>query len=378
MRMSMLKINRHQKYLLLALTSLSLAAMSAVQVRAKDATSVAAGTPAAASSAGAATSPMAVQAALDKELLILENRFFFHHYGHDPIEKRLERIELLTLGGSQFGTNTDRLSRLKAAIVQRDQNAARVMAAQSKSQDKSGAKSDTSYPVLSTLEWRVLKKTYAAESLDQRLDRLETSLFGVPAQAMSYLDRIERLKKTAGVGVDNPAGPYTAIGPGSRTGGGIPRGPMPRAGGGGLNFQTERLFINGKEVPLPNSEMFEGVPDINQFNGMGSGFGSGFPDGINDFKGFPGFSGGEAGTADNIFERFQKPMADILRSFGFSPQMAGEAGSSDESMESPFKRFAVPKGNDTGNQYINEPLPNLRKQPTPREHVPPYSDPNSI
>lgn len=372
----MVKI-RHQKTLSLAIVcSQLLAVSSGMAARAADAP---AGPKGALQNLPKNASPLAVHEALDKELLALENRFFFHHYGHDPVEKRLERLELMTLGGAQYGTNTDRLTRLKAAIVQRDHNAAKTMAAQSKAQPAKGAsESEAKYPVLSTLEWRVLKKTYAAESLDQRLNRLETSLFGVPAQAMSYVDRIDRLKKTAGVGVDE-AGPYTAIGPASRNA--IPRGPMPRSGGENFGFHSERLFINGKEVPLPNggsSEFFDGVPDINQFNGFGNGFGSGFPEGGSEFKGFPGNPLGEGAGSDNIFERFQKPMADLLRSFGFAPQMAGDGASSDGAGESPFQRFAVPKGNDTGNQYLNEPLPNFKKQPTPREQVPPYHDPNSI
>jgi hypothetical protein len=181
--------------------------------------------------------------ALVKDVLVLENRFFCHHYGHDPMEKRIERLELITLGSAQVGSNAERLSRLKLAVVNRDKSAAKTIARESQKPDGELA-SKTNYPVLGTLEWRILKKTYASEAIDPRLARMETQLFGMPAQSMSYVDRIERLKKT--IGMDIPA---TANGsqsgnaplasrPFSR---GISKnqiglgGPLPRAHGGGLD-----------------------------------------------------------------------------------------------------------------------------------------------
>jgi len=144
----------------------------------------------------------------EKNLKILENRFFFHDYNHDPIEKRLERLELLVLGGVQSGNNKNRLDRLKTTVQQKDSQAARDLQARTKElkeskehkSDAAGASiAESQYPVLNTLEWRALKKTYKGESLDKRLERLETSLFGVPATAMSYADRVDRLKKVIGI-----------------------------------------------------------------------------------------------------------------------------------------------------------------------------------
>lgn len=371
--------------------------------------------------------------ALDKDIVVLENRFFFHHYGHDPIEKRLERLELMTLGGSQFGTSSERLTRLKAAIVQRDKQAAQIMAEQNKidkakaESAKPGAKPETNYPVLSTLEWRILKKTYATESMDQRLDRLESQLFGVPAQAMSYVDRIERLKKTAGVGVEAFAQPGNGLGLGfgSRSGsnygaapGGssgpftaIRKGPMPRASNGSLFGSLTENDGRFSASPFPASpfsgspfadtplegmsDFDEGstsdsllpeVPGIENFTDIGR---------LRDFARMPqggSFAGQEIhirigpdgttssvrkfgpngetssnntfGPADNILEQLQKPMFEFLKRLGLG---TFPGVSPAPQAESPAVRS--PQLDD---------LPNLNKKPTSREELPPYSDPNSI
>lgn len=350
--------------------------------------------------------------ALDKEILVLENRFFFHHYGHDPIEKRLERLELLTLGAAQFGTASERLSHLKAAIVQRDKQAAQIMADHRAGQAKVGVKNETNYPVLSTLEWRILKKTYAGEGIDQRLDRLESQLFGVPAQAMSYVDRIERLKKTAGVGAESfaasrfspgaglnsksvspgTAGPYTAL----------RKGPMPRAGSGSLfGSLTENSspfsgspfagapifgspfedFDEGSLTDrlLPEMPGMQDMTDIGKLREFAARPGSGGfsgqeiqirigPDGatssVRNF-GPDGATGStnSFGPTDNIFEQLQKPMFEFFKNFGFG----SFSGSSGSNSVTPAPSLSPP---------IND-LPNLNKRPA-REEIPPYSDPNSI
>ncbi|MBP9094263.1 hypothetical protein KBI23_24820 [bacterium] len=344
--------------------------------------------------------------ALDKEILVLENRFFFHHYGHDPIEKRLERLELLTLGASQFGTTSERLGHLRAAIVQRDKQAAQIMADHKVGQAKAGVKNETNYPVLSTLEWRVLKKTYAAETIDQRLDRLESQLFGVPAQAMSYVDRIERLKKTTGVGAESfaasrfssspglnsrnvspgTAGPFTAL----------RRGPMPRAGSGSLfGSLTENGspfagspfagspfedFDEGSLTDrlLPEMPDMQNMTDIGKVRGFAGPGGGGFsgqeiqirigPDGATSFVrnfGPDGTTGStnSLGPTDNIFEQLQKPMFEFFKNFGFGPFSGGSSSNS----VTPLPSLSPP---------IND-LPNFNKRPA-REEIPPYSDPNSI
>ncbi|MCA9802078.1 MAG: hypothetical protein KC777_08835 [Cyanobacteria bacterium HKST-UBA02] len=168
-----------------------------------------------------------------KDLRVMENRFFFHDYEHDPLTKRVERLECLVFGSAQYGVPEERIERLRATIAKRDRASAEKVAAEnapeSDKTDKTeksaedGSRSD--YPILTTLEWRVLKKTYRGETMDERLGRLETSLFGQPSTAMSYLDRIERLKKVAGIGL-----------PG-RSLSDLPEGPLPRAGSSGIQMR---------------------------------------------------------------------------------------------------------------------------------------------
>lgn len=381
--------------------------------------------------------------ALEKEILILENRFFFHPYGHDPIEKRLERLELLTLGTSQFGTNSERLSHLKSAIVQRDKQAAQIMADHKVEQAKSGAgkaspKGETSYPILSTLEWRILKKTYASESIDQRLDRLEGQLFGVPAQAMSYVDRIERLKKTAGVGVEtfsasrfgpssqfssgSLSGPRFGSNSGSTSGSNsgsssgsslgqgtvgpftaIRKGPMPRAGSGsdfGSNYGSDYGRGHGSLFGslTENGQPFAGSP----FSGSpfsGSPFGdSDFDEGsatdkllpemptmenftdIGKLREFAGRSGGGTFSGQEIQIHIGPDgTTSSVRNFGpdgttGSTNSFGPSDNIFEQLQKPMFEFLKRLG--LGPQIDN--LPNLNKKPIPREELPPYSDPNSI
>lgn len=160
------------------------------------------------------------------DLAILEHRYFSHAYGHDPAEKRLERIECLVFGSTREGSNAERMSRLMKAVAARSQQPVAAekpahppvaSAEATPAAPSSGAKSAASskqYPVLNTLEWRAFKKTYPAESLDQRLDSLESKLFGQPAQTMAYIDRVDRLQKTLGIGINTEMNDgITATGP---------------------------------------------------------------------------------------------------------------------------------------------------------------------
>jgi hypothetical protein len=150
---------------------------------------------------------------IPEQVASLESRFFYHMYAQDPVEKRLERLELLVFGATQAGTNEERLARLKKVIASRDSEAGKTLKKESAAspevhaappgkENKVGTSSQ--YPVLNTLEWRVLKKTYPADTLDQRLERMETKVFGQSSPAMAYYDRIDRLKKTVGVGSGMP------------------------------------------------------------------------------------------------------------------------------------------------------------------------------
>ena len=188
---------------------------------------------------------------------VLENRFFFHSYEQDPLEKRLQRLELLVFGQTQPGSNQERLQRLNTTIAERDRESVLKMQRQAQrsapgyptASASSGNNSGNStrnntthtkqpYPVLDTLEWRVLKRTYAGDSLDDRLGRLETKLFGQPSTTMSYADRVDRLNRTLGIGIASaPSNSHL-------------RGPMPRTrsysgGESGFEFGFSTIPFGG-------------------------------------------------------------------------------------------------------------------------------------
>ncbi len=221
-----------------------------------------------------------------------------------------------------------------------------------------------------------MKKTFPAEALDQRLDRLESQIFGLPAQAMSYVDRIERLKKTAGIGVDVAGSAYTAIGPGAsqnRSGNlsgsaQMRRGPMPRDFGGisrGDNpfSASPSPFFNDDSDSLTDRLL----PEHGQ-SGQMEGFGAFTPlprGSVHSFSfSTPGFDFGS--ESNEILERMQKPMMELLRRFGFSPDFSNGSAP------------VLPESNGGLNVAPQDSLRNLKKQLTPREELPPYSDPNSI
>jgi len=175
--------------------------------------------PLAAASAGSA--PLAA----DKDVRLWENRFFFKQYAHDPIEKRLQRLELLVFGATQGGSTDQRAARLKKTIADRDKQAGDAAKDQPQAAESKKTSGSLQYPILNTFEWRVFKKTYPTGTLDERLERLETKLFGQSSPAMAYADRVERLKRMLGMDVaqggPEPSGP---LGPKPKA---RPRGEMP-------------------------------------------------------------------------------------------------------------------------------------------------------
>lgn len=363
--------------------------------------------------------------AIDKELTVLENRFFFHHYGHDPVEKRLERVELLILGASQSGAPAARLDSLKRAVVVKDKEAAQVMREQSKAQGSgqsaapgkgpggSASGKAPSYPQVATLEWKILKKTYPQEALDQRLNRLEEQLFGVPATAMSYLDRIERLKKTTGVDVALAPSDTGVKVPGKRQ----PQfGPLPRAysGGGALNpFGGSGLspFGGSGASPFGASPFFESMPFGDKAQVEEGTDGSGghyrtFRDG-NTFgwsystKNLPmphTMPGQSPRALGDMFDDMNRQMNEMMRQFNGVEEMpfpispygnfgnngSNGGGSNGGGGGGKNPRVYTPKPFSKVTPLTPRTMPGLvpqiegRSQPAQKDELPPYSDPNSI
>ena len=282
------------------------------------------------------------------DLNILEHRYFSHAYGHDPSEKRLERLECLVFGSARQGTNAERLDRLTKTVAARSQQPL----AQEKAPPpeaavvetpKAAAKlsnSSRQYPVLNTLEWKALKKTYANETLDQRLDRLESKMFGQPAQGMAYIDRVERLKKTVGIGLTEAPDGITA------------RGPMPKALPRGSEFDT------GGAMPLPLQGFMP--PAMNPFPGGMDPFGDTAFDGMRQMR-----------QMLQNFQNMDKQMSDmknsgVSRTWTFDPEK-------NEWVEQSVKKKLGP-----GPVPREKPKVTLPGDGGHIKDIPGYADPNSI
>lgn len=199
---------------------LSLAAATGVFAVASLSLSVSAAPPATSTTSSVAILP---------RVRTLENRFFFHTYEQDPMEKRLQRLELLVFGQTKGGGDQERLQHLNTTVAERDRESALKMQRQHQATAPASPENSTSasppskgapgakYPAVTALEWRVLKKSYPNESLDDRLGRLETKLFGQPSTTMSYADRVDRLNRTLGIGAVASAPTGRMHGPTSRT-----------------------------------------------------------------------------------------------------------------------------------------------------------------
>ncbi|HEY9790377.1 MAG TPA: hypothetical protein V6D22_08260 [Candidatus Obscuribacterales bacterium] len=311
-----------------------------------------------------------------KEIGPLEKRFFAREYAHDPVEKRLERLELLVFGSTQDGSNNDRYSRLKKAIVARQAESAKTASGKGDAAHRSGTQtskvpaSSAQYTALKTLEWRAFKKTYPNDSLDQRLDRLETKAFGAPNKAMAYVDRVDRLKRTLGIDV----APQTAITPRS-----MPLGPAPKAhprGEGGDDFfgfgQPPMIGAQpfddedglGGMSPMPlNNTMQRMMREMNrqmrQLEQMQPGAGVPMQPGIHSYS----FSFElDPKTGKWIDKNTGKPVDP--RSGGRGPTGPG----------APFSTVQPPTFKSPSIQPKSMPFPLQRDT----NELPPYSDPNSI
>jgi len=119
------------------------------------------------------------------QLEAVERKLFAKTFPYDPMEKRLQRLELLVFGTTQFGTKTQRWAQLQSTLAEPEN-----------SQSRTKQQSDRS--AIHLLEQQVLKKTFPNETAARRLDRLETKVLGQPTPGISIAQRIERLTRITG------------------------------------------------------------------------------------------------------------------------------------------------------------------------------------
>jgi len=120
----------------------------------------------------------------NKQLEAFEQKLLQHTFPQDPIDKRLQRLELLVFGATQYGSDFQRWQELQKAAN-----------AESANKPKRADEAN----VVSTIEKQILKKTNTGMPIETRLSQLETKLFGSASPAMPTRQRIERLAKTIGM-----------------------------------------------------------------------------------------------------------------------------------------------------------------------------------
>ena len=288
------------------------------------------------------------------ELEKLETKMFSRLYPNDPVEKRLERLELLVFGATQAGVLDERWSRISKAVKERQNPEATVV--QPKNSSTPSAVSGSSaplkgnYPAVDSLEWRVLKKTYKSEPISERLSRLETKLLGQANPGMALFDRVERLKKIgASVAAgSHPASPGTAVVPPGML------GPMPKAyprGGNPFSFaDPSEPYSSGpfSMQPFSMQPFSGGSEDFSSINRMMS----------------------------EMFSQMNRQMRDLKNMPPGVYQYKIEPGPPGSTGITPFKLQPGRPGQVSPFQPFQQNVP--KKAPSLQESLPPYADPNSI
>ncbi len=124
----------------------------------------------------------------ENELAATELKLLGKTYTNDPLSKRLQRLELLTFGSTQYGSPEERWHNIES-FLQNKNSPSRHNSAHSNNISNS----------LNELEKYVFKKTNPALSTAKRLDKLETKLFGQPNVSLPTERRIARLERTLGL-----------------------------------------------------------------------------------------------------------------------------------------------------------------------------------
>jgi hypothetical protein len=297
------------------------------------------------------------------ELEKLETKMFSRHYPNDPVEKRVERLELLVFGATQGGSLDERWANISKVIKHRQNPEATVpqssgaSAGAPKSADSAPQKGN--YPAVDSLEWRVLKKTYRTEPIAERLSRLETKLLGQANPNMALFDRVERLKKIgATVAGGNSPRSSPLVPPGML-------GPMPKG------YPREMPFAFGDQFPDSAGPM--SPFSMQPFSGSGD-----------DSMNF----GSLNRMMSEMMTQMNKQMRDLKNLPPGTYQYRLEPGDPTAGV-TPFKLIPSQPGVQPGTQprkpgqaspfNQNSPFQLMpRTAPSIPENLPPYADPNSI
>ena len=138
---------------------------------------------------------------IGNQLTQLENKILKSTYTFDPLEKRLDRLELEVFGD----TNSDyeyeeRLSKLIASTGFNYNNPSFNDNLSSQNNEKQFNQnyekedSSVSYPMVDTLEKEVFNRSFASDDIYNRLTRLEKEVYKKTSENLPLSDRIDTLK----------------------------------------------------------------------------------------------------------------------------------------------------------------------------------------
>jgi hypothetical protein len=161
----------------------------------------------------------------ESRLTALEQRLLQRQYARDPLDKRLQRLELLVFGATQFGGDSERFAHLQRAVTEQSAKSTLKNKSAGKRFQDNSPNSSKEAVAIGELEKEILKQSFAIEPASKRLDRLEAKLFGQASPNMPSANRVERLRRAAGLD-SGLQGPQTAIRPFSEEHGMMPNSPF--------------------------------------------------------------------------------------------------------------------------------------------------------
>ena len=171
----------------------------------------------------------------DPRLGQLENKFYKHTFPKDDDATRLDRLEKMIFGEAKSGSDADRLKALAdtvpnlGAIAQdadtdtgSDTGAGsgrpsgrKPVAANNSALDLSEERTqatrragESQYPAVTAIEEKLFNRNYVSEPVNDRLNRLETKVFGRPSKFTDLSERVDALKEKTAIDVakSRPAG----------------------------------------------------------------------------------------------------------------------------------------------------------------------------
>ncbi len=177
----------------------------------------------------------------DVRLGQLEVKFFKHTYPKDEEAVRLERLEKMIFGEARTGASETRLKNLAdtvpnlGSVASEDSQKSEDSSSSGRSgssaakpvnnndsdldlsEERSQGKKpggqvlsgESKYPAVTALEQSIFKRDYASDPVADRLNRLETKVFGKPSKFTDLSERVDALKEKTRVDVAKQAPPGT-------------------------------------------------------------------------------------------------------------------------------------------------------------------------